>query len=112
MEGSNGAYNIYEQETRTDIIIGKLDTIIEKLDEIKTSQYFIYNEIKEAKNSLEAINDQLLINNNLNTVQVEQLNSVINNTKDIAYNTKVTAFYSKKNARLTSALCFMELFDI
>lgn len=112
LEGSNGAYNIYEQETRTDIIIGKLDTIIDKLDEIKTTQYFIYNEIKEVKKSLEEINDQLLINNNLNTVQVEQLNGVINNTKDIAYNTKVTSYYSKKNARLTSALCFMELFDI
>ena len=105
-------HTIYMQETRTDIIIGKLDTIIDKLDEIKTTQYFIYNEIKEVKKSLEEINDQLLINNNLNTVQVEQLNGVINNTKDIAYNTKVTSYYSKKNARLTSALCFMELFDI
>ena len=48
LEGHEGAYNIYENELRQNIIISKLDTIASKLDSIKSSQYLLYTSISEA----------------------------------------------------------------
>lgn len=41
LEGPNGAYNLYESELKANIIIGRLDIIISKLDEIKETQYIV-----------------------------------------------------------------------
>ena len=35
LDGFKGAYNLYEQETRMDIVIMRLDDIYEELEEIK-----------------------------------------------------------------------------
>ncbi len=37
--GYTGCYNVYEQELRQNVIIGKLDQVLVKLDEIKKAQY-------------------------------------------------------------------------
>ena len=107
LDGPNGAYNLYEQESRTDVIIGKLDVIINSLEKIKENQYYIYNELQSANSMLTLINEQLLFNNVLQVAQLEKLDSIERNTEEIAYNTKVAAFYSKKTAELTDALGFM-----
>ena len=100
LEGSDGAYNLYEQESRADIIIGKLDDIIDSLEDIKENQYFIYNELQTANSMLALINGQLLFSNVSQLAQLEKLDN-------IEKNTEVAAFYSKKNAELTDALGFM-----
>ena len=100
LEGSDGAYNLYEQESRADIIIGKLDDIIDSLEDIKENQYFIYNELQTANSMLALINGQLLFNNVSQLAQLEKL-------ENIEKNIEVAAFYSKKNAELTDALGFM-----
>lgn len=107
LDGPNGAYNLYEQESRADVIIGKLDVIIISFEKIKENQYYIYNELQSANSMLALINEQLLFNNVLQAAQLEKLDSIERNTEEIAYNTKVAAFYSKKNAELTDALGFM-----
>lgn len=116
LEGPNGAYNIYEQESRADIIINRLDTVIESLEEIKEIQYLIYTELQGINMSLGAIKDQLLVNNLLNATQIAQLdeiafntNATAHNTAVTAYNTAVTAYYSEKNAQLTTALLFTNM---
>ena len=107
LDGPNGAYNLYEQESKADVIIGKLDVIIISFEKIKENQYYIYNELQSANSMLTLINEQLLFNNVLQVVQLEKLDNIERNTEEIAYNTKVAAFYSKKHAELTDALGFM-----
>ena len=109
LEGPNGAYNLYEQELRADIIINKLDTVITSLEEIKKNQYLIYSEIQKVNESLSAIEGQLFVNNLLNTIQISQLNEIAFNTGLTAYNTAVTAYYSQKNAQLTEAVLFTNM---
>ncbi len=38
-EGHEGAYNIYENEIRLNVVIQKLDDVIQKLDQIQDNQY-------------------------------------------------------------------------
>lgn len=109
LEGPNGAYNLYEQESRADIIINKLDTVITSLEEIKKNQYLIYSEIQKVNESLSAIEGQLFVNNLLNTIQISQLNEIAFNTGLTAYNTAVTAYYSQKNAQLAEAMLFTNM---
>lgn len=48
LEGHEGAYNILEMELRLDRIIGKLDDIIQKLNQIKDNQYIVCHAIQAA----------------------------------------------------------------
>ena len=107
LEGANGAYNLFEQETRSNIIVEKLDKIISSLEDIKSMQYCIYNQMKIINKSLDLINSQLLVNNLLQAVQISQLNEIIDNTQEIAYNSKVSAYYSQKIANYTKALTIL-----
>lgn len=65
LEGPNGAYNLYEGEIRTDIIIASLSKIINDLEQIKSNQYALYNQIKSSHdtifNLLQNINDTQII---------------------------------------------------
>lgn len=47
LEGHEGAYNIYEQELRMNLILEKLDDIIYHLDQIERNQYVLANTIRE-----------------------------------------------------------------
>ena len=114
LEGASGAYNLFEEESRAELIIGKLDTIIRSLDTIKKNQYFIYSEIQKANSSLEKIQGQLLVNNNLQVEQIKKLDKIMTNTEqmaisleEIAENTEVSAYYAKQTKELTDALGFM-----
>ncbi len=111
LEGSEGAYNLYEQETRADIVIDKLDKIVSSLNNNSKKKYFIYEQLKNVNASLESINNQLLVNNMLQIVQIDQLDDIVANTKQTAYNTVVTAYYAEKTAHYTEALAFIELLN-
>lgn len=111
LEGTDGAYNLYEQESRADIVISKLDDIINSLEKIKENQYYIYNELNNINNSLALINSQLLVNNILQVVQISELSEIIDNTNEIAYNTNVTSYYAKKIANHTKAIAIMQFLD-
>jgi len=54
-EGSDGAYNLYENELRMDRIIIQLDEIIEQLEVIKDRQYAIYNTICMMNSKLDSL---------------------------------------------------------
>ncbi|MBD4493572.1 hypothetical protein GUG78_17250, partial [Xanthomonas citri pv. citri] len=59
--GDTGAYRIYEYEKRMNIIITKLDTVIEKLDEIKNNQAVLYSTIIDANNKIDRMNKNVLL---------------------------------------------------
>ena len=60
---------------------------------------------------MKLINGQLLVNNIFQTVQIFQLEKMIEKADEIAYNTKVTSYYAKKTAHYTEALTFINLIN-
>lgn len=59
-DGYTGAYNIYEQETRQDKIISRLEDILYSLEDIKKNQFVMYCAIQNGNN----LANQLLKNTN------------------------------------------------
>jgi len=114
LEGANGAYNLFEQESMANTIICRLDKIISSLEQIRQTQYSIYTEIKEANQHLSKIENQLVLNNKLQNESLTQLKEICKNTEgiteqlqEISFNTEVTAFYSKQTKGLMDALGYM-----
>ena len=55
LTGTNGAYNIYEAESRADIIIHKLDVVIKNLSQIAATQHKLYVEMVKANRNIRAL---------------------------------------------------------
>lgn len=114
LEGADGAYNIYENEIRANLIIAKLDEIVKALERIEQNQYTMYTEMCNIHNALDNLNSTLttavnsLHNIETNTNQTnEYLEHISQNSDMIAYNAAVTAHYSKVTAELTNAIGYM-----
>lgn len=58
LKGSDGAYNLFEQELRANIIISELKKINESLEIIKSNQYALYTELKEVRKITEQIGEE------------------------------------------------------
>lgn len=131
LEGVNGAYNLYEAETRSNTIISKLDNILDSLEEIKANQYLLYSkmneiekDVSESNKLLDSVLDELIVSNwnsgktseflrelNFKTDSISKKASKIeNNTGIAAYYAKESAHYAKVNAELTNALGYMIAF--
>ena len=84
LTGHEGAYNIYESELRMNVIISKLDVVINRLDEIRNSQYMLYDAISSSNN---------IAGRMLNTVNnlADNMVEVVNNQQVIAYNSRIAA---------------------
>lgn len=113
LEGPDGAYNLYESEIRANMIITKLDLVIEKLEEIKNAQYMLCQELSKANASLSSIGKKMddacsflhSISNNVSSIR-DNSEVIKNNTAVIAYNTARTAFYSEMTAAISAAMMF------
>lgn len=107
LTGPDGAYNLYESEIRMDMVITKLDVVVERLEDIKKNQYALYSVMADMKENLRELNRST----SAMKESVERIESGVDEMVDtsavIAHNTAVTAFYAKKNAELTNALGFM-----
>ena len=57
LDGPQGAYNLFESESRTNEIILQLSTIAASLESIKANQFMLYKELKMANQNLSEIND-------------------------------------------------------
>ena len=114
LEGVNGAYNLYESEIRSNQIIDNLESIATSVDQINKNQYMIYRKMKDIKTSLNTLQKtmdiagksihQIASNQRMST---EFLAHIAENSNYIAYNTAVTAYYSKINAHLTNSLGYL-----
>ena len=114
LEGADGAYNIYENEIRMNLVITKLDSIIISLEQIKQNQFTLYTEMLKINTSLNTMNQTMsqalgsIRNIEVTAVSMdEQLKHISRNSDVIAHNTAVAAYYSKVNAELTNALGYM-----
>lgn len=95
LTGPSGAYNLYEAELRQNLIIGRLDTIIHKLDQIRQTQYVLYNELRETNRIIRDIRAD--VSKSLSTAE------------DIAKSVHLTAQYAKITAQNTEALKYISL---
>lgn len=102
LTGPDGAYNLYEQELRSNIIINKLDTISSQLEKIKNNQYVLYEAIKDTNKYLSEITGELKSIN-------EGILSIDSGINDIAHSSKITSYYSEITAKNTEALMYIEL---
>lgn len=59
LEGPNGAYNLYEQETRQNIIITNLQDINQHLSDIKNNQFVLYQAMNEGLQSLAKVQNDI-----------------------------------------------------
>ncbi len=55
LEGPDGAYNLYEMELRQNIIIAQLSSIIDNLEQIRSNQYSLYEELQKSNYTINEI---------------------------------------------------------
>ena len=107
LEGSDGAYNLYENEIRMNLVVSQLSQVVATLEQIKNNQFVICSTLDEMDGKLSNISgsmDKAL--SSLSNIETGVSN--INKTSEIiAYNTECTAYYVKKNAELTNALGYL-----
>ncbi len=100
LEGVNGCYNLYESELRANIIINKLDAIGDSLETIKGNQYMLYSQLSEINHELNSLNatTTAMFNGIKDATEIFLEHSAV-----IAYNSAVSAYYSKLNAEIASS---------
>lgn len=55
LEGHEGCYNLYESEKRQDLIITQLDTVLQKLDQIRDNQYELMTTLETSNKNIEQL---------------------------------------------------------
>ena len=80
--GDQGAYNIYENEQRLERIITNTEIIIDRLDDLSTSQYELANGLRQANNQIS------IMRNDFNRFAHE----TSNNLSEIKYLESVNAY--------------------
>ncbi len=97
--GDQGAYNIYENERRMDLIITNTDEILNKLDMVMENQRTLANGLQRAQKKVGVLCDQL----------GDFIYTAGNNIEQIKECQKITAYYSEKSAQELSYLSWMHL---
>ena len=59
LTGPHGAYNLDEDEVRKDMVISQLSTVIDNLEQIKTGQYMLYQQVKKIKDEISLVDQEL-----------------------------------------------------
>ena len=84
LEGHEGAYNIYEMEIRMNVIISKLDEIIDRLDAIQNNQYMLYHAIQESNRTAKQVCNTLV--------------DCSNHLQNISANTEASMYFQQATA--------------
>lgn len=100
--GADGAYNLYEAETRQNLIILKLDEVVERLDELKATMYRCCLAIERVSKQLNGIQREL---KQLNATASKQLLLQQEQVKFAA----LTTAYTAATAANTEAIKYLAL---
>lgn len=96
--GPDGAYNLFEQEIRMNLIITQLGLIISELDEIRENQAMLY--------------DAISTGNHLTSQLIERTNESIRLGEYNAQQNAITAYNTQQTAREVSFSNWMRALDI
>lgn len=88
--GHEGAYNLYESELRMNMIIGKLDDVINRLDDISANQRMLAQELRKSN------------------AQLQRISGTLDNIEN---NTALTQYYSSVTASNTTFMSWLAAFD-
>lgn len=102
LKGPNGAYNLFEQELRQNLILNKLDLISSQLEDIKQNQYILYTELKRTNNLVESVVSEL------QDIR-QKVQHISDKTDEIAVSSQLIMYYSKISSENTEALKYIEL---
>ncbi len=100
--GPDGAYNLYESELRSNLIIDRLDEINESLKRIEKAMYTLVSAVRETNRHLKNLETEM---KSLNATAKEQLDA----QREIAHWSSVTAVCTEAAARNTEALKYIAL---
>lgn len=84
LQGHEGAYVLYDNERRLERIVERLDDIAARLDQIKNTQYMLYNAIQEGNRVTERVLQEAYKQTQLQSFSAEQ-NAIA------AYNSEIIA---------------------
>jgi len=87
LTGPHGAYNLYEDEVRKDMVISQLSMVIENLESIKNNQYMLYQQVKSIRENTDAM--------------TQELRMIRGYTFNIMQTSAMTAYYSQITAKYT-----------
>lgn len=96
LEGHEGAYNKYDNESRMDYIICKMDVVIKHLEDIKSNQYQLYAAIQESNERY----DRILANTN---TMIGQLNGIQSQGAEL--NSRIASLQMTSDLTLYEAEC-------
>lgn len=104
LTGADGAYNLYESELRQDLIINRLDKIIDSLEVIKENQYALYSELERTNEILNGISSDMreLVST------VRRIEITANRIEDAVH---ITNYYTQVTAQNTKALKYIALIN-
>ena len=123
LTGPDGAYNLYEQELRSNLIISNLQEINSKLDQIKANQYLLYTVVTDMNRTLKTINRELCTQTSLLADMKRgiasmdrKMDTVTDNQQKIMKNQEtqthiaaLTAVYAAATAANTEAIKYLSL---
>ena len=95
--GGDGAYNKYDNESRLDLIVTKLDEVIVQLDNIKDNQWTMYQAISEG--------------NNVSRRLVDATTSMAITAKAIEENSAIAAYNAQRSADDINIIKWIQIFN-
>lgn len=100
LSGPYGAYNKYEDELYKKIIIGRLEDIILKLDDIRNNQIMIYHAIEDSKNqTTKLLSDLKSQNDNNHQDAISAIDNIEYNTRCIQTNQEIEFYWNTINQK-------------
>lgn len=100
LSGPYGAYNKYEDELYKKIIIGRLEDIILKLDDIRNNQIMIYHAIEDSKNqTTKLLSDLKSQNYNNHQDAIFAIDNIEYNTRCIQTNQEIEFYWNTINQK-------------
>ena len=111
LTGEFGAYNLYESELRSNIILSKLDQILASMDQIRKNQYKAYQMLCRISNDIQSLNgsmNQMLDAMDRSQQSLDQLRS---SAQANEYYQEEAAYYARISAYQTSAIAFLSLYN-
>lgn len=92
LTGPHGAYNLYEDEVRKDMIISQMNQVIQNLEQIKANQYKLYEEVCRIRENTQAA--------------VNELRAIHGYAAELTGLASLTAYYAGIAASNTNAMMY------
>ncbi len=109
LTGANGAYNLYEAELRQNLIINRLEDIVDNLEAIRDNQYVLYTELRSIDQTARLIAADIGDLCDTTKEIKRTARNIESSVGDIAYSQRIAAENAKIAAKNTEAIKYIEI---